>query len=172
MASSNTASNAAAMPDLSRYRPALLSYFRKRVHPADVEDLVQDVFLNVHARQAQAPIENMEGYLFAVALSALVRKGRRDRGVIWVSPGDDPEYQALPEAISPERVLLGKESLSKAVQVMDDLPPRTQEVFLLHRFEEMTYPAIAKALGISVSAVEKHIMIALSRLVAGLEGRR
>jgi DNA-directed RNA polymerase specialized sigma24 family protein len=55
---------------------------------------------------------------------------------------------------------------------MEAMPVRTQEIFLLHRFEEMTYPAIAAALGISVSAVEKHIMIALRLLVEGLGGRR
>lgn len=155
-------------PNLAKFRPALLAYFRKRAHPADVEDLVQEVFLSVHARQAEAPIENMEGYLFAVALSALVRKGRRDRAAML---GRTAESLHGPEPISPERALLGKERLADAVRIMEAMPLRTQEIFLLHRFEEMTYPAIAAALGISVSAVEKHIMIALRLLVAGLGER-
>ena len=47
---------------------------------------------------------------------------------------------------------------------MEDLPARTREAFVLHRFEEMQYAAIAGHMGISVSAVEKHIMRAIRRL--------
>lgn len=154
--------------DVVRYRPILLSFFRKRAHPADVEDLVQDVFVSLQARQTEAPIENIEGYIFAVAMSALVRKGQRERTRRFHAHYDDQEAQSLPDPFSPERIALGKERLAGAVRIMERLPPRTQEVFLLHRFEEMTYPAIAAALGISVSAVEKHIMIALKTLVADL----
>lgn len=155
--------------DVVRYRPILLSFFRKRAHPADVEDLVQDVFVSLQARQTETPIENIEGYIFAVAMSALVRKGQRERNRRFhASYDDDHEAQCLPDGFSPERIALGKERLAGAVRIMERLPPRTQEVFLLHRFEEMTYPAIAAALEISVSAVEKHIMIALRILVADL----
>ena len=155
--------------DVVRFRPILLSFFRKRAHPADVEDLVQDVFVSLQARQTEAPIENIEGYIFAVAMSALVRKGRREGARRFhASYDEDQEAQALSGGFSPERIALGKERLAGAVRIMERLPPRTQEVFLLHRFEEMTYPAIAAALQISVSAVEKHIMIALKILVADL----
>lgn len=159
--------------DVVRFRPILLSFFRKRAHPADVEDLVQDVFVSLQARQAEAPIQNIEGYIFAVATSALVRRGQRERyRRFHASYDDDPEAQALPDGFCPERIALGRERLAGAVRIMERLPPRTQEVFLLHRFEEMTYPAIATALGISVSAVEKHIMIALKFLVADLGRNR
>jgi len=154
--------------DLSSYRPALVRYFRKRVPESDVDDLVQDVLLSIHARQDQSPIENVEGYLFSVAARALVRKKQRDSGRWSVSLDDDHDRIDSPDNFSPERVLLGRERLALAVCVMEKLPPRTQEVFMLHRFEEMTYGSIAKALGISVSAVEKHIMIALKVLVADL----
>lgn len=157
------------MLDVARYRPILLSFFRKRAHPADVEDLVQDVFVSIHARQSEEPIDNIEGYLFAVAMSALVRRGQRDKARRFhANYEDDAETQAKPDGFSPERIALGRERLAAAVKIMTTLPPRTQEIFMLHRFEEMTYPAIAASFGISVSAVEKHIMLALKVLVADL----
>ena len=51
---------------------------------------------------------------------------------------------------------------------LDELPPRTSRAFLLQRYEGLTYSAIAKQLGISVSAVEKHMMRALLHLQARL----
>jgi RNA polymerase sigma-70 factor (ECF subfamily) len=50
------------------------------------------------------------------------------------------------------------------MQAIAALPARTRDVFVLHRFEEMSGSRIAAALGLSVSAVEKHIMRALKVL--------
>ena len=52
-----------------------------------------------------------------------------------------------------------------------NLPPRTREAFALHRFEDMTYEAIARRLGISVSAIEQLISRASERLTAAMEER-
>ncbi|MBN9318276.1 MAG: sigma-70 family RNA polymerase sigma factor, partial [Caulobacterales bacterium] len=68
------------------------------------------------------------------------------------------------EPISPERVLLGREKLDRALAVLQRLPARTRQIFILHRFEDMTYPRIAASLGISKSAVEKHMIRALKAL--------
>jgi RNA polymerase sigma factor (sigma-70 family) len=153
--------------DLSQYRPVLARFFRRRAHAADVDDLVQEVLLSVHARQTGAPIQNIEGYLFAVAAKAL-SKHRQRPGALSGWAEDELEGLSSEEACA-ERALIGRQNLAKAVEIITaGLPPRTREVFVLHRFEEMTYPAIAAALSISVSAVEKHIMIALKHLAAGL----
>jgi RNA polymerase sigma factor (sigma-70 family) len=170
----STSPSAAPVPyDLSRHRPALVAFFRKRVPSSQVDDLVQDVFVNVYARQSQTPIENIDGYLFAVALSALARRSRRTRrGREVPFETEEGELEALIEPISPERVLLDKEGLARAVRIIEQLPPRTQQIFVLHRFEEMTYPAIARAMGVSVSTVEKHIMTALATLASRMGVKR
>jgi RNA polymerase sigma-70 factor (ECF subfamily) len=153
--------------DLAAYRPVMVRYFRKRVHPSEVDDLVQEVFLNIQARQTQTPIGNIEGYLFTVAVSVLMRKRQREQvGRLQDLYDDGSTWLGDQEEISPERLLLGREQLSVAVRAIEEMNPRTREVFLLHRFEDMTYSAIAKRYSISVSAVEKHIMTALKLLVA------
>ena len=45
------------------------------------------------------------------------------------------------------------------------MPERTRDIFVLHRFENISYGEIAMRMNISVSAVEKHIMKALKLLM-------
>ena len=151
--------------DASGYRSALRRYFRKRAAADDVEDLVQEVFVNLQARRSDAAVENMQRFMFVVAAHVLARRRRRERR--W-RDFDDTDLASLREEASPERIFLARERLEGALKIIAGLTDRTRQVFLLHRFEEMTYQSIARQLGISVSAVEKHIMIALRALTSGV----
>lgn len=162
---SNTSPPAEA-EGFARHAPVLRRYFRKRVPVDHVDDLVQEVFLNMQARRAGSSIENLEGYLFAVAANVLIRYRSAARRTTPVPFDSDPDETGPSDSLSPERLLLGNEALRRAIAVLEDLPMRTRDILLLHRFEEMTYAEIARRLGISVSAVEKHIMAALRRLKA------
>jgi RNA polymerase sigma factor (sigma-70 family) len=62
------------------------------------------------------------------------------------------------------RRLLGKEAMELMVAALEGLPPRTREAFVLHRFEEMTYGAIARHMGVSTRTVEKLISRAIKKL--------
>lgn len=70
---------------------------------------------------------------------------------------------------SAERVLAGKELLGQVMAEIDRLPVRCREAFILHRFENLTYPAIARNMGVSISTVEKHIAEAMARLARALD---
>jgi RNA polymerase sigma factor (sigma-70 family) len=158
---------ATPLQNFELYRPVLTRFFRRRAHSADVDDLVQDVLLSLHARTSGGPIENVERYLFTVASRAWSLHSQRSRRLGWRSEDDAGDLN--PEEISAERILIARQDLSRVAELIArGLPPRTQEVFMLHRFEEMTYPAIAAALKISVSAVEQHISKALKILALGL----
>jgi len=153
---------------MARYGPGLRRYFRKRAPADEVEDLVQNVFLKMQARSAAEPVADIERYLFRIAATVLV-DGHRD------DPLRLRRHEALHEGVepidvlSPERILIGAEALDRIMAVLQSLPPRTSEAFILHRFEEMTYDAIARRMGISKSGVEKLIMRALDRLMESWE---
>jgi RNA polymerase sigma-70 factor (ECF subfamily) len=142
---------------------ALKRYFSKRVPAMEVDDLVQEVLLSLHSRRKNEQIENIQGYLFTVAAHVLAKRHRLQARAA-TPQAIDPPFDPL----SPERILIGQEGLAAALEVIRSLPPRTRQIFVLHRFEEMTYTRIAAHLGISVSAIEKHIMLALRALNEGM----
>jgi RNA polymerase sigma-70 factor (ECF subfamily) len=65
--------------------------------------------------------------------------------------------------------LLGKERLVRATAVLLELPERTRVIFVLRRLEGMRFNDIAARLGISVSAVEKHMQRAITHLMRRIE---
>jgi RNA polymerase sigma factor (sigma-70 family) len=153
---------------LVRYGPALRRYFQKKVSATEAEDLVQNVFLNIQARgEGAAPIENVEGYLFRTAANVLARRLGREA---W-NPDVLREGQEPREEISPERTLIARQDLERVAAALKRLPPRTSEAFILHRFEGMTYVAIAEAMGISAISVGKLIKRALRKLGDALEAQ-
>jgi len=146
-----------------QYGPALRRYFLRRAEPADVDDLVQDVFLRLQARGATGHIENVEGYLFRTAANVL---GHRRRRISWIwGRQEDPEdYDGPTDELSPERILIGKEALDAMLATLRELPPRSAMAFMLFRVEQLPHEVIARRMGISVRAVEALVQRATKRI--------
>jgi RNA polymerase sigma factor (sigma-70 family) len=148
---------------MAQYGPGLRRYFQRRADPAEADDLVQEVFLAMHRRVERDPIDNVQGYLFRVAAGVLSK--RRGRGA---GGGELAEVEQADD-LSPERRLIGRQALNHFVGALQALPPRARQAFTLHRFEEMSYAAIAAHMGVSVSAVEQLISRASQRLTTAME---
>lgn len=155
---------------LHAIRGALLGWFRRRVpDPSEAEDLVQECFLRIIQRADQAALVHFQAYVYQTAGSVLADRRRR-RGVrraddhVALEPAhyDSQEADAL-------RTALGKERLRQVSKVLMTLPERTRTVFVLRRVEGMRYGEIATRLRISVSAVEKHMVRAIDRLLLNEE---
>jgi RNA polymerase sigma factor (sigma-70 family) len=151
---------------LSEYGPALRRYFQRRVGPVEADDLLQEVVLAMHKRGGVAEIEHVGGYIFSVAARVLARNARIG-GRMPRSGGDD-HFHLLIDDLSPERSLLAKDSVQKLIEILQTLPPRAAQAFILHRFEEMSYAEIASHMGVSVRAVESHIKRTMDRVLAAM----
>ncbi|HYG26287.1 MAG TPA: sigma-70 family RNA polymerase sigma factor [Caulobacteraceae bacterium] len=157
---------------MAEYGQALRWFFTKRVGQGEAEDLVQEVFLRLQARARGEAVENVERYLFRIANNVLVDRFRHEasHGTALADPMDFGFDVA--DEMSPERALMAKQTLSQISVALRELPPRTRDAFIYHRFEEMTYPLIARRMGISVNGVEKLIKRALAQLAQKVERRR
>ncbi len=154
-------------------RAWLVRWFGRRVrNPADAEDLAQEVFARIAARDSTEPVEHLGGYVLKTATTVLADRSRRRASHLSdLHVPLDPERHGDGE-IDPERVLSSKEDLRAVTAALLSLPERTRTVFILRRLEGRRHKEIAARLGISVSAVEKHLVRAIQHLAAELEGRR
>jgi RNA polymerase sigma factor (sigma-70 family) len=151
-------------------RPALVAYFKRRCgNAAEAEDLAQDVILRALSHAQWSSAEEARGYIFRIALNRWRDRGRRKLTHGTELGWDDEIAQGVSEGISPERVLSSQEQLHRIASALQQLEERTLKVFVLCRLEQMKQKEIADLLGISVSAVEKHLVKALAHVARWME---
>ena len=138
-------------------RPMLLRLLTVRLGSREeAEDAIQDLWLKLDTLSA-GPIADPSSYLFRMANNlALDRRraiGRRTgREANWAGLQPGPlEQPGL------ERDILARERLAQVNAVLERLPERVSQAFRLYRFEELPRKKVAEHMGISVSAVEKHL---------------
>jgi len=153
-------------PPFLRYLGAIRSFVAKRVHPNELDDVVQDVALKMHQRAGREEIDNVEGYLFQVARSVLADHGRRRRAGMAALHDPIETHHHPAETRLPDRIVENRQELRALLDALESLPPRCRQAIVLHRFEHMSYADIARHMGVSVSAVEKNIMRAIRHLTA------
>lgn len=149
----------------------ILQAVRRAVRGDDrAEDLLHSAFVRLAEYSERNSVDNPAGFLVRTAANMAVDEQRRIRvrreapidvaGLLQIADGQPLHPEALEARERLQKVLAGLESLG----------PRTREIFLLHRLDGLKYRDIAAQLGISVSAVEKHVAKATLFLVTWVEG--
>lgn len=143
------------------HRARVAGIFRRTVAPQDVPDLVQETFRSLFsAKGSQAGLlEAPAAYLAAAARSIL--KNRKRSGVRrqhHAHHSFEDDHVAGPD---PHVVLEQRDELRRVEEAIARLNPSTRDVFLMHRFDDLSYPEIARIKGMRVKRVEKHIAKAL-----------
>ena len=132
-------------------------------HAADVEDVVQEVFLQAYQHHQTRPIRYWSGFLRRLAACRALDRLRQRKKTCsleeaqLVSPEGTPETQAMDQEL--------RERLRVAIA---DLPPREAEVFCLRYFEELPYDKIAELLNIRRGAVAAALHKARAKLETSL----
>jgi RNA polymerase sigma factor (sigma-70 family) len=148
---------------LAEERSRLRHFIRRRVpDPADIEDLVQEVFAElVEANRLLMPIDHVTAWLFRVARNRITDLFRKKRPETWSGAAVEdedgellqiedllPSPDAGPEALYVRSVLLEELELA-----LGELPPEQREVFVAHELEGRSFKELAAASGINVNTL-------------------
>lgn len=129
------------------------------------EDLVQEVFVRVWENRATlSPDAKIKTYIYKIGRNLAIDHSRHKKVVReW-----EEEKKALHSFSSSKKKIddrLHKKLMLKEVkQAIEELPERRRLVFILSRYEGMTYKEIAEKLDISVNTVDTQICRALKTL--------
>lgn len=144
-------------------RQALSRYLRVRLRgDGDGEDILQELWLKLAAIDASLIAEPL-AYLYRAAENLVLdrrrsaqRRTARERE--WTKGHIDGSIAAPRDAQpSAERLLIARDQLRRVDAALDALPERTAFAFRAVRIEGVPQKQIAAEMGISLSAVEKHL---------------
>ena len=146
---------------LARYYRELLNYCMRRVRDRDVAaDLAQESYVRVLTMERSGQlIREPIALLKQVALHAKIDMDRRAA----IRQHDDldglleAEQPAGPACFQPEEAYASAQRVQAYMDVIDSLPPRCREAFILYLFEDLPYKQIAKRMGVSVGLVTRYI---------------
>jgi len=128
-------------------------------HAADVEDVVQDVFLDAYRFQRAESVKHWPSFLRRMATCRALDRLRQRRSSVSAD-----SLPLVAKSSSPQEEAIGRELEERLRQALTLLPDREAEVFCLRYFEAMQYEEIATTLGISLSAVSTALHKARAKL--------
>lgn len=154
-------------------RGSLLSFLVGRLRSREAaEDVVQDVFLAIPKVRDASPVRDPRALLFRIASNIAINRGKQESRRADLAASHADILWSVVDEITPERELLGSEALGLVDAAIDRLPARTREILAWRRIDHLTNREIAERLGISQTAVEKHMrkaMLALSEALGDRE---
>jgi RNA polymerase sigma-70 factor (ECF subfamily) len=144
-----------------RHAGWLVDALRRRFGREQAEDLSQEAFFRLRAYE-DAEIARPRALLMTIAGRAAGERVRRlqVRAPEALEPAELAEGYGWAEADQDARLLLK--------QIIASLPPKLRDVFVLHRFEGLTYAEIAQRCGLSTKTVEWRMTRALAICAARL----
>jgi RNA polymerase sigma-70 factor, ECF subfamily len=130
------------------------------------EDLAQEIFLELWRKRDQLQVNtSLKAYLRRAAVNRSLNYIRDQK----ISFELDDSQATIASGLPTIGQQLEAEELQRYIdQAIDQLPERCRVVFVLSRFEQLSYAEIAENLDISVKTVENQISKALKLLRAAL----
>lgn len=129
----------------------------------DAEEVIQDTFVKVwENRQSIDPDLNFKNYLFKISKHVFLNKLRRKH----VEDNYRNNYIEIcsEQDNSTEDGIILSDYENFYIKVVNNLPPKRRDIFLLSREQGLTYNEIAKTMNISHKTVEKQMSEALRYL--------
>ena len=133
----------------------------------EAQDVVQDTFLSLHRHlNAGGPQDNIRGWLFRVAHN----QARNRQGSYYRRFAEplDPNFAAMLDETTPERMVLEKEKFDRLAKAMAGLTDSERECLLL-RAAGLRYREIGEALGMATSTVGDTVERAIRKISEKLD---
>ena len=152
------------------HRDILSAYLARRIIcEDDVDDILQEAFIQMQESDRNSEIQSPKSYLFIVARNIL-SKQLAQQSKRLVGELDDATMVSLESKnAEPDQEVHEQMKFQVFKSAVESLPPQCRRVFLLRKIKGLSHKKIASQLDISTSTVERHITLALSRLSTSME---
>lgn len=136
---------------------ALRSWLSRRAFDIDIDDIIQEMYARIAALESVEQVRNPRQYATQTAFSILVNHLRRSRIVPMTTFGDLEELGLASSEPSPEARLTFRDELRELEVVLQTLPERCRQAFIMRRAYGLSQKEVAQRLECSEKTVEKYM---------------
>jgi len=156
---------------LEKHRgPVVHFLYRMLQNQPIAEELAQEVFLRVYrSRESYEPTAKFTTWLFRIATHLALnqirdRKHERNQENLDEETSEGMTRQVADRGPNVEQSMLKDARLNEVRTAIAALPDKQRAAVMMHKYEELEYAQIAKALGCSESAVKSLLFRAYETL--------
>lgn len=123
------------------------------------DEVVSGFFTDFWIKRKKIQInQSLKSYLYKGVKNRAISAIRKSKKEIVNQLNEDFEVSG---DCTPEKKIIYEEQTKKVNDILDLIPPKSKEVFIMHRYDNFKYKEIAELLEISIKTVENHIVKAL-----------
>lgn len=140
-----------------RYRGKIGNFIKRSIPPQiDLEETVHEIFLRIWINKEKLDADRPFGpYLFRIARNVVIDELRKNiEHSIYLRDSSFPSDFSINDT---DIKLEEKELQSWFKSILDKLPERRRDIFIMNRFEDLSYRDIASKLNISENTVDTQI---------------
>ena len=134
------------------------------------DDLTSETFVRAWGAQDRFDLTSVRGYLFAIARNLHLQLLRRERTRPMSRLDGEHTLELATGEASPERRAAARDELARVLAELQKLPEVDRAALLMRAEDQLPYDEIARALGLTLSAVKVKIHRARLRLAAARPG--
>lgn len=142
------------------HNEALIRFLRGRLgsHHEAIE-VAQEAYVRMLSLDQPGAVSYLRAFLFKTAANIAIDRRRRDQTHHKIT--ERQLFPDLTEGRTPERQLAGEQMLRQVGNLIESMPPKCRECFVLNQIHELDASTIATRLGITESMVRKYVVRAL-----------
>jgi RNA polymerase sigma-70 factor (ECF subfamily) len=154
-------SRAAVVERLFReHNEALIRFLRGRVGSHnEAREVAQEAYVRLLSLDQPGAVSYLRAFLFKTAANIAIDRRRRHQNFDKVAAG--PLFSELAENRTPERQLSGEQTLRHLGSLIEGMPAKCREAFVLNQIHGLDAATIGAQLGITDSMVRKYVVRAL-----------
>ncbi|KLE04612.1 RNA polymerase sigma factor [Aliarcobacter butzleri] len=139
-----------------RYYDELLYYAQKLVGDKEkAKDIIQEAYIRVLESKDKYEIENQRAYLYKIAKNIVVKEALENQKLQTTLFEENLHFG--PSYEQPEEIIFQEDQEKIFMQIIEELPQRAKEAYLLYTIEGYSRKEIGNMLDITSNAVEKLI---------------
>jgi RNA polymerase sigma-70 factor (ECF subfamily) len=142
------------------HNEALIRFLRGRVESrSEALEVAQEAYVRLLSLDQPGAVSYLRAFLFKTAANIAIDRRRRHRTYGKVT--ERQLFMELAENRTPERQVAGEQTLRLLGRLIEGMPPKCRESFVMNQIHGLDAAPIAARLGITESMVRKYVVRAL-----------